>query len=335
MRRLLRLSVVSVVSAIALLAGGSTVAAASPVGDVAIPAVDDVVSSLAATTGAEEAGTLRYWTAERMAQATPLGPVLAAPAEPAESTEAARRGEPTLVPPTRATAAEPQAESSTGEPWTGGGEVTRTVGRVFFTIDGEEAYCSGNAVTSENKSVVVTAGHCVRYQGEWAENWIFVPGYEEGDRPYGAWTARELLTTEQWARSQDVDFDVGMAVVNTRDGRHLTEVIGGQGIAFNQPRGQLMYAFGYPVGGKYDGQRLIYCSGKAFDDQLGTNDLGLSCDMSGGTSGGPWFIDFDESSGAGVQNSVSSFKYALLPNSLFGPYFGESVQDLYQRAQTT
>jgi hypothetical protein len=57
--------------------------------------------------------------------------------------------------------------------------------------------------------------------------------------------------------------------------------------------------------------------------------------MTGGASGGPWFQEFDEGTGLGVQNSVNSYKINLIPTWMFGPYFGADAQDLYNRASAT
>src|SRR5207302_754396 len=135
---------------------------------------------------------------------------------------------------------------STGAAWSGGGKVTKTAGRVFFLFNGAKASCSGDAVTSGNKSVVITAGHCVKYQGTWHTNWVFVPGYNNGNAPYGEWPAKATLTTPQWESNEDLNYDVGAAVVNQVNGQSLTDVVGGQGIAFNQNRNQDMHGFGYP-----------------------------------------------------------------------------------------
>ncbi|WP_460444100.1 trypsin-like serine peptidase, partial [Amycolatopsis cihanbeyliensis] len=235
-------------------------------------------------------------------------------------------GAPTVVPPSVATF------PTTGEPWAGGGAVAQTAGRVFFTMDGRAASCSGDAVTSGNRSVALTAGHCVKYQGTWHTDWIFVPGYDDGQAPFGEWVAKATLTTPQWEASEDINHDVGAAVVEPLDGRSLTDVVGGQGVAFNQQRDQDMYAFGYPAADPYDGSTLIHCSGSTFTDFLLSSDHGMSCDMTGGSSGGPWFLRFDEATGLGVQSSVNSFGYTFLPGYLFGPYFGAEAQELYERA---
>jgi V8-like Glu-specific endopeptidase len=141
------------------------------------------------------------------------------------------------------------------------------------------------------------------------------------------------MTTPQWEASENLNYDVGAAVVNPVAGRYLTDVVGGQGIAFNQARGQKMYSFGYPAASPYDGTKLIYCAGSTFTDHLSSTDNGMRCNMTGGSSGGPWLLHFDEATGSGVQNSVNSFGYNFLPGYMFGPYFGTDAQKLYNSPQ--
>lgn len=236
----------------------------------------------------------------------------------------------------RQVAQQAQVPNSPGLRWTDGGAVVRTVGRVFFTTaNGRNSSCSGTAVTSANESVVMTAGHCVKLNGAAHRNWVFVPGFDNGRRPFGTWVATRLLTTQQWNAREDINFDVAAAVVAPLDGRTLTDVVGGQGVAFNQARRQQMYSFGYPAAAPFNGSRLIYCSGRSFDDTVMTRDLGLRCAMTGGSSGGPWFRNFDESTGLGWLNSVNSFKYNFAPDFMFGPFFGDEAQAVYQAAQRT
>jgi V8-like Glu-specific endopeptidase len=225
--------------------------------------------------------------------------------------------------------------ASTGAPWTRGGAIAKTTGRVFFTYQGRNASCSANAVTSENRSTVITAGHCVRMGGAFHSNWVFVPGYENGNRPYGTWVATTLYTTPQWNNTEDINYDVASAVVAPLNGRSLTDVVGGQGVSFNQSRRAQMHSFGYPAAGPYDGSKLVYCAGRAFDDFLMSRDIGLNCNMTGGSSGGPWFLGFNESTGLGTLNSVNSFKYDFASGWMFGPYFGTDAQAVYEAAQTT
>ncbi|MEV1175726.1 peptidase [Nonomuraea sp. NPDC049784] len=290
----------------------------------------------AADSASEQRQVLTYWTEQRMETAKPLD----AP-NPKKGTKLTMdepsEGTPWTAPPTGTTrvGVELQAARSSGQAWTGGGAVVKTTGRIFFTTQGRNASCSGSAVTSANKSVVLTAGHCVKLNGTFHTNWVFVPGYNNGERPFGTWAATKLLTTPQWNSGEDINFDVAAAVVAPLEGKTLVDVVGGQGVAFNQQRRQQMYGFGYPAAAPYDGSKLIYCSGRTFDDYLMSDDQGLTCNMTGGSSGGPWMLNFNESTGLGTQNSVNSFKYNFAPNWMFGPYFGNEAQAVYQSAQNT
>ncbi|WP_372410877.1 serine protease [Streptomyces luteireticuli] len=318
-------------AAAVLLAACSLAVPGLTAGASALPATEHA----AAPTAAAQQRVAEFWTPERMRSATPLDVTADRPADAPRST-----GRHTTVAPTPApapTPAHPSVRSfpQAGGPWTGGGAVLKTSGRVFFTFQGRTASCSGDAVTSGNHSTVITAGHCVKYQGSWHTNWTFAPGYHDGQAPYGTWTATKTLSTPQWTASEDMNNDIGAAVVAPLDGKQLTDVVGGQGLDFNGAYGRAMYSFGFPAASPYDGTKLIHCSGTATKDFLLTKDHGLSCNMTGGSSGGPWFTSFDESTGTGLQASVNSFGYTFLPNTMFGPYFGDEAKALYDTAQNT
>ncbi|MFF0065890.1 trypsin-like serine peptidase [Streptomyces sp. NPDC005279] len=273
--------------------------------------------------------TQGFWTAERMRNATPLDLIQAAPG----SVRAPRSGgKETVVPPT---ALSPTAFPQAGGAWTGGGAVVKTSGRVFFTFQGRTASCSGDSVTGQNGSTVITAGHCVKYQGSWHTNWVFVPAYNNGQAPYGQWSATKTFSTDQWAASEDINYDVGLAVVAPLNGKKLADTVGAQGLSFNGGYNKPMYAFGFPAAAPYDGAKLIYCSGNSSKDFLFSQDHSLGCNMTGGSSGGPWFTSFSEATGTGLQASVNSFGYIFLPNRMFGPYFGNEAKAVYDKAQTS
>jgi V8-like Glu-specific endopeptidase len=289
-----------------------------------------VVVHEAATTLAEHKRIVSYWTPARMATAVPgerLAPRGTGP------TVQVAVGKPARVGPQQPATF---GVSYLGGPWTGGGQVVKSTGKVFFTLGGTNYVCSGNVVTATNRDTVSTAGHCLNEgPGAFATNFAFVPAYNNNNRPYGTFTARSLTTTVQWRDSGDFNYDVGFAVMNTLGGQHLADVVGTQGIAFNQPRGQFLYAFGYPAAKPYNGQVLDYCSDTATNDTRGnTNDERLDCNMTGGSSGGPWFAGFNESTGIGTQLSVNSFGYRGERNAMYGPYFGSVVQSVYSSAST-
>ncbi|MEU9413986.1 peptidase [Streptomyces sp. NPDC048272] len=270
-----------------------------------------------------------FWTAERMRSAVPLD-VTAASGSMRTAPSPADR--PTRVAPT-APPASPTAFPQAGGAWTGGGAVVKTSGRVFFTMGDRTASCSGDSIAGANGSTVITAGHCVKYQGAWHTNWVFVPAYDNGSAPFGQWSATRTFATAQWAASEDMNMDVGLAVVAPLNGQKLSQVVGAQGILFNGGYNKRMYSFGFPAAAPYDGTKLVYCSGNSSKDFLLTKDHGLACNMTGGSSGGPWFQDFNEATGLGTQVSVNSFGYTFLPNRMFGPYFGNEAKAAYDQAQ--
>jgi hypothetical protein len=81
-----------------------------------------------------------YWTPERMRAAVPLD---LRTTTPSALRSTVPTGEPTTI--------APLAFPNGGSAWTGGGAVVRTAGRVFFTYQGRNASCSGNAVTRATK----------------------------------------------------------------------------------------------------------------------------------------------------------------------------------------
>jgi hypothetical protein len=272
-----------------------------------------------------------YWTPARMRAAKPLKVRPGAGWKP----HLVAAGKPSVI---MGTTQQPNASSASnlGGPWTNGGKVVKTTGKVFMTLRGVNYVCSGSVVPAANKSLVTTAGHCVNEgPGAFVTNFTFVPGYKNGSAPYGKWAATSVATTRQWAKQGDFNYDVGFAIVGKRSGKYLTSVVGSQGIGFNQPRARQTYAFGYPAEAPYNGARLDYSSGVTGNDQVGgSKDIRLRSNMTGGCSGGPWLAKFTPSKGAGTQVSVNSFSYVGHKNVLYGPYFGSVIQTAYRQLQS-
>ncbi|MFG1690109.1 hypothetical protein ACGFNP_58880 [Nonomuraea sp. NPDC049269] len=70
---------------------------------------------------------------------------------------------------------------------------------------------------------------------------------------------------------------------------------------------------------------------------IGGHDFLMSEDqgLTGGSSGGPWFQNFNATTSLGNLNSINSFTYSFAPNLMFGPYFGSEAKAVYQAAQST
>jgi len=212
-----------------------------------------------------------------------------------------------------------------------------TVGKVFFTnATGQDMVCSGTAVVSSNHSVVDTAGHCLYWNGDWVRNVIFCPLYNNGNSPYGCWAARELEVPSGWIDAKPNNFhqDFGMAIVSANSEGDLTDVVGGAGWAYNQPVKQSFSAYGYPATGSFDGQTRQSCeasSGTLW--QLGGGSVvSIPCNMTGGSSGGPWFI---RSNGNLYLDGHNDFTSSLQPGHMFSPYYNDTWYALYDKAQQT
>jgi V8-like Glu-specific endopeptidase len=249
---------------------------------------------------------------------------------------------------------------TTGSSWTGGGTVANTTGKVLFEMDGSYWVCSASVVsdTKTDRSIVLTAGHCVYDETNraFATNWLFVPNYDASpaslstdqsfcsQTKYGCWTAGSLVVDNGFATAggfnqQATLNDAGFAVVGPGgfDGNTELDTLGTQNIAFSAidpiTTPTTVWAFGYPAAKKYKGNDLVYCKGPLDTDPY--NDgltYQLACDMTGGSSGGPWFRGFDENTGNGTVMSVNSYGYNGI-TAMFGPEFGPWTQTVYGSAE--
>jgi V8-like Glu-specific endopeptidase len=217
-------------------------------------------------------------------------------------------------------------------------------GKVFVdTGRGLSEYCSGTVVASNNKSLVLTAGHCVYSEpGEgrrhWLKRkWVFVPGYHNGKAPYGRWVATRLFTTNQWKRSGDFAYDLGAAIVRPIRGRYLDDVVGSQGIWFNLSRNEGYLSGGYPAGRPFSGRRLWVCRAPygGIDRSVAPAATGIGCDMTGGSSGGGWLIGVNRSSpGIGWIFGLNSYSLEGIDDVMFSPYFGDVAQQFWNYVKT-
>ena len=211
-----------------------------------------------------------------------------------------------------------------------------TVGKIFFTNAGQDYVCSGTAVVSSNHNTVDTAGHCLYWNGSWVSNLIFCPLYDRGKTPYGCWVAHDLEVPADWigAGPNELHHDLGMAIVSPNDQGNLTDVVGGVGWAANQPINQSFSAYGYPAARPFDGQTRQSCEDRvARSWQLaGGTVISIPCNMTGGSSGGPWFIKMG---GNWYLDGHNDFTSSIQPGHMFSPYYDDTWTALYNKAQNT
>ena len=288
----------------------------------AVPPVDAVVAGTQSHQQDQSQAALdAYWTADRMKNAKPANTINSGWAAEGRSV-LPKAGQEAVTKAPKEPVVEPRATAQS--------PVSR-IGKVFFTQGGQNYVCSANSVQSGNQSTVATAGHCTHDLATgWATNFVFVPAYSNGAAPYGKWTARSLHAASEWVSRGDISYDGAFAVVNTLNGRTLAATVGASSIGFNMARNLTYTAYGYPAAAPFTGERLYSCYGTASADRSGgTQSQGIPCDMTGGSSGGPWFVG---SGASGTQNSVNSFGYNTQANVMYGPYFGRSIQSAYSTA---
>jgi len=211
------------------------------------------------------------------------------------------------------------------------------VGKVFFTNSaGQDMVCSGTAIVSSNHSVVDTAGHCLYWNNNWVQKVIFCPLYDNGSTPYGCWAARDLEVPSDWInrKPNDLHHDFGMAIVAPTSQGKLTDIVGGAGWTYNQPADQAFYAYGYPAGHPFDGQTRQSCENRSGTlwKLAGGIVVSIPCDMTGGSSGGPWFIQIN---GNLYLDGHNDFTSTIKPGHMFSPYYDDTWYALYQKAQYT
>ncbi|PNG98004.1 trypsin-like serine peptidase [Streptomyces malaysiensis] len=284
----------------------------------------------------EQRAAVRFWTTERLRAAQDVTTLPAA--RTAKVVGAApTTGERVAVPPLpgpAAPASGPSTRATSPTAWTGGGLISTTAGKVFFqNASGGTFACSATVANSDNRSVVLTAGHCTvdAATGTGYRNWVFIPGYNNGNRPYGTFSARGLFWDSQYVSTRgNANWDYAFAVMNTLNGRTLADTVGAQGIAFNSQTGRHVHSFGY--GGSAaegNGERLNHCEGNEFADagRPGSTMWGIDCVQTGGSSGGGFLADFSGGGGYLIGNiSVSAGA------NEYHPTLGNEALGLYRQA---
>jgi hypothetical protein len=254
----------------------------------AMPGPPPTATAAARQARAEAARVARYWTPARMRAARPLDLAVD------------RRGRSHL-----------RVGPAVGESGAGAsfvGVPTPEVppfsfnGRVFLRRGGLAGFCSGTAIDSPTRQLVLTAGHCLNSGREggkpsvWSRDLEFVPGYKGGAAPLGIFVARRghLRAPRQWTGHGNPDFDLGAFLTRPDSaGVNLADAVGGgAAIATDLSRHQKFQSFGYPGKSRF----MKTCASGYIGDDLfssplpGPPTLGIHCHWPPGSSGGGWLI---------------------------------------------
>ena len=101
----------------------------------------------------------------------------------------------------------------------------RQIGRVWMNFGGRESSCSGTMIGPFH---VLTAGHCMHTDGEWADSITFSPGqtgnsidsgFSRSDfQPYGEARATQFTTFNAWTQNANFDWDIGLLTLDRNVG---------------------------------------------------------------------------------------------------------------------
>jgi hypothetical protein len=202
-------------------------------------------------------------------------------------------------------------------------------GRVFVRRGRDRGSCSGTAINSPTRQLVLTAAHCVnsgpvfrKGNSMWSRFLQFVPAYDDGVAPFGAFVARRhaVYADKQWTRWGNPDFDIGaFQTLPNASGQNVADAVGGGAtISIDQPRGQEFETFGYPG----EVRSLQQCNSPYLGDDslsyplLGPPTMAIRCHWGPGASGGGWLI-----AGGTMINGLTSYGHRFNRTRTFGPYF--------------
>lgn len=266
----------------------------------------------AARARAEVARVERYWTPARMRSARPLE--LTVDGGGRTHLRLGRR-EPT------ASASFTPAPTPETPPYS-------VNGRIFIRRGRLRGYCSGTAINSPSRQLVLTAGHCVNSGPEggkasvWSNYMEFVPAYTSGVAPFGAFVARRnsIFALKQWTNHGNPDFDLGAMVTQPNaEGVNVADAVGGGAtIVDGLTRHQEFQSFGYPG----ESKRLQTCRSPYVGDDTttypfsGPPTMAIRCRWAPGASGGGWLI----AEGTEI-DGINTYQHLDEKSRTFGPYF--------------
>lgn len=213
---------------------------------------------------------------------------------------------------------------------------SQTVGKVYFILpNGQPSGCSASTVASGKRRLVMTAGHCVHSGagGNWYSNWQFVPRYRDGAEPFGRFVAYQLTARTAWINSSSQDEDMGIAIMHNGGnwGLKVVDTVGGNGLRWNWGYNiSLITALGYPLnlGG---GESQQFCQSGTW--HAGGQQIRMWCNMTWGSSGGPWLQEYNDQNGLGYINSVVSHGDDPGNGQFDGPYFDNDIKSLFDYAE--
>jgi V8-like Glu-specific endopeptidase len=204
------------------------------------------------------------------------------------------------------------------------------VGALFSENSGRLGthFCTATVVHSPHGDLAVTAAHCLSgTSGPIA----FVPGYANGQQPFGIWQVNRVYIDDAWQSAQDPDHDVAFLRVSpASDGTRLEDVTGAEQLGTGWAAPALVQVIGYPD----SADQPVLCAN--WTKSFSPTQLEFDCDgYTTGTSGGPFLAGLSGTSGQGtIIGVIGGYQQGGdTPEVSYSVAFGTAVTVLFETAE--
>jgi len=207
------------------------------------------------------------------------------------------------------------------------------VGALFVHEAGGDHFCTASVVASPGRDLLITAAHCIHSGkgGNYRQDIVFIPGYRDGQTPFGIWTVKGLLVAPQWISGSDPGLDVGFVTLEPHDGQNIQDVLGANQLGIDSGYRYLVRVTGYPA----SAGAPITCVN--WTSRQSASQLRFDCGgFTGGTSGSPWVTHFNPRTRNGtIVGVIGGYQQGGDTAAIsYSSYLGAAVQRLYQQAVT-
>lgn len=179
----------------------------------------------------------------------------------------------------------------------------RASGKLFFNEGTSSFICSASLIA---KGLVVTAAHCVADFGKntFHTAFQFVPGYKSGAAPYGNWAAKSVYVLTSYLNGTDscaqsgvvCKDDVAVIVLAAQASKYPGTstgfyAYGWDGYGFTSNSLTHVTQIGYPAC-LDNGEIMERNDSQGASSAANSNNTIIGSLMCGGSSGGPWLVNF-------------------------------------------
>jgi V8-like Glu-specific endopeptidase len=207
---------------------------------------------------------------------------------------------------------------------------TPPVGALFTTSAGQlnQHFCTASVVDSPAGDLVITAAHCVTGISGTID---FVPGYNQGSKPYGVWAVTKVYADQAWSSSSSQDDDFAfLRVSQPGSSVPVEDVTGAERLDTDAPASrEPVQVIGYPT----TTNQPVTCQNRIKQPMAG--QLEFDCDgYTNGTSGGPFLGEIDPATGQGlVIGVIGGYQQGGdTPQVSYSAVLGANATALYEQA---